>query len=309
MKRIGILGAASDPQAQAMIHLLEARGGHPLLLDTSKIPEARALSYERGQAFYEGQALGEIRVCYLRSIHLSFPTVDPGFFSERNFSIWQEQYIAERERHSLITSILRNLQSEGCLMINPVESFDLHFLKLHQLHRLQKAGVEIPASLGTCDPEALEPFAARYPSVICKPLGGGAMVRRLQEADHTPEMRARLKDCPFLFQEEILGREFRAYLLEGEPLQAFELPTEGVVDAREAIERVKPASLPPEVWDVCLRAARALGLIFTAVDLRITAEGRIVVFECNPTPAVGFFEDALQGVINPRLADFLLSKA
>lgn len=82
--------------------------------------------------------------------------------------------------------------------------------------------------------------------------------------------------CPVLFQEEILGEEFRAYVLDGEPVGAFSLPTEGLVDAREAVDQARPAVIPEEAWTLCVRAASVLGLSWTAVDMRRQADGRFV---------------------------------
>jgi glutathione synthase/RimK-type ligase-like ATP-grasp enzyme len=90
---------------------------------------------------------------------------------------------------------------------------------------------------------------------------------------------------------------------------AFQIPTEGVVDARQNLAHVRPARLPEEAWRVCLRGARALGLVFTAVDLRRESDGRFVALEFNPTPAIAFFEDPRRGKVISRLAEYLVAKA
>jgi hypothetical protein len=73
----------------------------------------RELSWERGTVRYQGQSLEDIRSFYLKRVQLSLPMPDPSGLAERNFSTWQEQYIAERERQSFLMSVLRSLRQPG----------------------------------------------------------------------------------------------------------------------------------------------------------------------------------------------------
>ncbi|MCK6509970.1 hypothetical protein L6R29_08400 [Myxococcota bacterium] len=308
-KCVGIVASRQDEQAMYVMKAVERAGGLPWLLETAAVPEARTLTYDRGALLYEGERLDALRCVYLRTIHTGVPSTDPEQFSRRNFDIWQEMYIAERERQSLIASVLEILEEQGTRMINPMASVRLHELKLHQLARLKAQGIPVPESLATSDHSALLAFVERHPRVIYKPLGGGAMVRRLSSADLQPERLGLLAHCPVLFQEEILGEEFRAYVLNGEPVAAFSLPTEGLVDAREAVDQARPTVISEEAWALCVRAASVLGLSWTAVDMRRQADGRFVVFECNPTPAISYFDDPVEGVLIKRLAAFLVEQA
>ena len=165
------------------------------------------------------------------------------------------------------------------------------------------------ASLGTATPDAVREFVARHGAVIYKPLGGGALVQKVGEADLTDARLQLVANCPVLFQEQIVGDEFRAYVLDGEPVAAFRIPTEGVVDARQNLDKVTPGRLPKEAWELCIRGAKALGMVFTAVDLRRTKEGAFVALEFNPTPAISFFDDPRDGKVITRLASYLVAKA
>jgi glutathione synthase/RimK-type ligase-like ATP-grasp enzyme len=280
-----------------------------LLIETAAIPEAAALSYDAGAITYAGQRLDALRCFYLRTLHIGLPSTDPETFSLRNFDIWQEMYIAERERQSLITSVLEILHEGGAHLVNPVGAMQWHAMKLHQLARLKAHDIPVPESLATNDLMALAGFLERHNRVIYKPLAGGATVRRLTYADLEPERLTLLQHCPVLFQEEILGEEYRAYLLDGEPVAAFSIPTGEAVDARLNLDQARPAELSEDIWSMCVRAAKALGMRWTAVDLRREASGRHVIFECNPTPAISFFDDPVDGIVIRRLADYLLAHA
>lgn len=308
-KTVAIVGSAQDRNAGYVADAVKARGAKVVLVETDDLPEWRALSWNDGSVRYQGKSLDEVRVFYVKGVHLSLPAIDTSDAERRNFQTWQERYGAERERHSFITAVLRSLRRPGRTLVNPVESFDLHFLKLHQLALLREAGIPVPPTLGSCDPDAVRAFVRRHKRVIYKPCAGGALVRRVSPEDLEPERLELLRNSPVLFQKEIQGDEFRAYVLDGEPVAAFHIPTEGVVDAREALHKVAPAKLPKAAWKICLEGAEALGLVFTAVDLRRTRDGEFVALEYNPTPAISYFDDPKDGVVMTRLADFLVARA
>ena len=309
MKTVAVIGSRHDEHTRYVAEAVERRRARALLVETANVPESATLTWERGEVRYQGERLDDVRSFYIKRLQLSLPLPDPAGLPDRNFPTWQEQYIAERERHSLLQSVLRSLNQKGRTFVNPFETLELHYLKLHQLALLQRARVPVPASLGTCDPEAVRDFVHKHGSVIYKPLGGGALVRRITQEDLTDERLQLLGNCPVLFQEEIKGDEFRAYVLDGEPVAAFRIPTEGVVDARQNLHQVRPARLPEEAWKLCIRGARALGMVFTAVDLRRDKEGRFVALEFNPTPAISYFDDPRRGKVISRLAGYLVAKA
>lgn len=309
MKQVAIIGTQGDDATRYVAAAVERFGGSPVLVETDAIPDAIPLSWDDGRVLLGPSPLSDIRAFYVKTLRISLPAPEPAAMAARNFERWQDQYLAERERQSLLYGVLHSLALDASTFINPVEAIAAHGLKLQQLDRLRRAGLPVPASLASSSPEAVRDFASRHRSVIYKPLAGGAMVRRLQAEDLEAERLERLGNCPVLFQAEIPGEEFRAYVLDGEPVAAFQIPTEGVVDARANIPQARPAELPPDAWGLCLKAARTLGMIFTAVDLRRTPDGAYILFECNPTPAISFFDDPREGVVVTRLAGHLVSHA
>ncbi len=63
------------------------------------------------------------------------------------------------------------------------------------------------------------------------------------------------------------------------------------------------------VGQACVRAANALGLVFTSVDVRVNEAGEPFVLECNPTPSVAFYEAPEKSPILRALAAHLLAHA
>lgn len=308
-RTVAVVASEHNEHARHVVDAVERHGGRALLVDTDRVPDDHALSWLDDEVSYRGQRLDDVRCFYVKAISLSLPLADPAHVGERDFAGFIDRYTAERERHSFISSVLRALATPDRVFVNPVTSFDLHLLKVHQLSLLRRLGVPVPATLATSDGNAVRAFAATHGQVIYKPLSGGAETVRLQERDLTDDRLALLRGCPALFQEEIIGPEFRAYLLDDDPLGAFRIPTRGVVDARRNLHRAKPARLPEAAWDLVRRAARGLGLLFTAADLRRDRRGRFVVLELNPTPAISFYEDPVHGRIIQSLASYLVDKA
>lgn len=300
MGRVGIIGPRGD-ETERVARAIESCGGLPIFLDAG----AAGWSSDGFRVALHGQSLDDVGVFYVKGIPLALTL--PEVRASGAFYTWPERYAAERERHALLHSALRGLELDGRLFVNPLSRFEWHFFKLHQSACLSRAGVLVPVSLGTHDPRAARAFASAHEAIAAKPLSGGALVDRITEAELTDERLGALEFAPVLLQEYIEGQEFRVYVLDGEPLASFSIPTAGVADARERLDEATYCTPSAAVTEVASRAAMALDLVFTAVDIRLTVDGRAVVLECNPTPALGFHDK--KGIVLDKLARFLVARS
>jgi glutathione synthase/RimK-type ligase-like ATP-grasp enzyme len=305
-KTVAVVG--SDINADYVADAVEALNARALRIDPRRAQGAPSLTWEGRSARYGDEPLGGIRCVYVKSIALGLPYFNPYERDLGRGDSWPERYVSEREQHALTTAILRSLAVQGAHFVNPVEQHDLHHLKLHQLELLARVGIEVPESLATADPEALRAFAARYKGVIYKPLAGGTLVRKLSKDDLKPARLKLLASAPVLFQEQIAGDELRVYVLDSEVVAAFVAPTQGLVDVREKLERFKPARMTREEQDICVKAAKTTGLVFSGLDVRRSKRG-LVVLECNPTPAIAFHDDPRTGRVITALASHLVARA
>ncbi len=300
MGRVGIIGPRGG-ETERVLHAVEARGGSGILLDAG----ASGWSSDGFRMAMNGQSLDDVGVFYVKGIPLVLTLPDVG--ASGAFCTWPERYAAERERHSLLHSALRGLELDGRLFVNPLSRFELHVFKLYQSACLSRAGIPVPASMGTDDPHAARAFARAHDSIAAKPLAGGALVERLTVDELTDERLEGLAFAPVLLQEYIEGDEYRVYVLDGDPIASFSIPTAGVADARERIDEATFCVPNAAVLEVAARAAVTLELVFTAVDIRVAADGRVVVLECNPTPATGFHDKS--GIVLDKLARFLVARS
>jgi D-alanine-D-alanine ligase-like ATP-grasp enzyme len=308
-KAVVVVSAGTDETAVGVQQALSRLGARVHFLDTSRIPEESPLSLHDGEVRAGDVRLSDFRSVYVKSVQLAVPLFDVDSLAQRRPKSWPQRWVAERERHALITSALRSMEAGGAHLVNPVSRFELHLLKPLQRELLARAGVLVPSSLTTNDPEAVRAFAESHGEVIYKPLAGGALVRKLTAADLSPRRLAALATAPVLFQERIEGLEYRVTVLAGKVVGAYLLPARGVVDAREVLERAKKVKPPREVATVCVKAAKILGLVFTSVDVRVNDEGAPFVLECNPTPSIAFYESPAGSPILKALAAHLLAHA
>lgn len=308
--RIGIIGSARERQCAYLGRLLEGAGGEPVHIET--VPETPSpLSLLLEPRSREGVAktlhrrgeLEDVDVFYFRMV-LGFDPLlelvpDP---AERRS---RAEYAAERERRNLWYAWLALLEREGRFLVNPPSAG--HPSKVYQATVLAAAGVPVPASLATSDPELLVEFAAGR-EVVYKPLNGGAYCRKLTEDDLCPERLRALTRAPVLFQEYVPGVDVRVFVVGEDVPVAIRIEAEGL-DYRAHPAVCRPIPLPREVEEWSLESARLLGLRFTGIDWRLTPGGDWVLLECNSSPMFEGFDAETGGRIGQALAGYLLARA
>jgi glutathione synthase/RimK-type ligase-like ATP-grasp enzyme len=167
-------------------------------------------------------------------------------------------------------------------------------------HRLaRRVGLRVPETLVTNDPAAARAFveANMARGVVRKAFRNIAEAPResflLTPAELTQIDSVRY--APVIFQEYIpAGRDLRATVVDGEIFTAaFRSEPRYRVDYRAGIASAEVTSyrLPDDVADRLRELMARLGLIFGAVDFRVTPEGEHVFFEVNPAGEYLFVVD------------------
>jgi glutathione synthase/RimK-type ligase-like ATP-grasp enzyme len=102
-----------------------------------------------------------------------------------------------------------------------------------------------------------------------------------------------------------VGTDVRVFVA-GERVLACEVRTAAVDFRDDPDPAIVPCELPDDVRAWCLRAAEALELVWTGIDLRRTPDGRHVFLEANPSPMFQGFEARSGLPLTEALADLLL---
>jgi hypothetical protein len=198
----GIIGPVSDPQVACVASALRRRGAAPVVLDLGQFPHTLRLSLRDGIPSADGVDLLAVSSWYVRSLPLPLPfRVTPA----ADTRVQQRNYAAGRERRSFVAGFVAALAATGSALVNPPERMAQHFRKCEQLDALRAAGVPVPATLATNDPDAVVTFAGEVGALVYKPLAGGGRCRRLTDADLSAERLSRLAAAPVLFQAEVPG--------------------------------------------------------------------------------------------------------
>jgi glutathione synthase/RimK-type ligase-like ATP-grasp enzyme len=190
--------------------------------------------------------------------------------------------------------------------------------KAYQLRVAQDARLRIPHTLITNDPDQARAFldARAYRDVIYKAFTGTDQEWR-ETRMLRPEELALLDNvryAPVIFQEYIeavydirvtvVGEEVFAAAIHS---QETEYPADFRMDIANA--RIEPVALPDSVAACLHDLMRRLGLVYGAIDMRLTPEGRYVFLEINPAGQWLFVEEATKQPIAAALAAALSAGA
>jgi glutathione synthase/RimK-type ligase-like ATP-grasp enzyme len=199
------------------------------------------------------------------------------------------------------------LEDLPCPVVNRIGGGMSNNSKPYQALLLRRAGLAVPATLVTSDPDAARAFQAKWGDVIYKSASGvRSIVRRLGQ-DQLARL-ALLRDGPAQFQAFVPGRNVRVHTV-GDAVFATLIDTEAVdyrYASRDGLDvSMTPMTLPAAVEDACLGVARDLDLLFAGIDLKETPDGDFVCFEVNPCPGFIYYERHTGQPISAALAELL----
>lgn len=304
--RIGLVGAQEDPIIQHLAGLIVQRGAEPVLLDSNQFPQETTLSITPFGTESNGVCLDDVTVWHVRAVYQGLPVF---MMEDREYALfqdWRARYLADREQYSMMVSWLRILALRGNFVLNPVESFDLHFLKPFHIESLRRAGFPVPQTLVSNDQEKVKSFVGAFPSVIYKPVAGGAYCREIRPEDLSSERLELLRNAPVIFQERIEGENIRVYVVGGRVVSASLIHTDAL-DYRGNEDHFEAITLPTWVEEMCLKAAQLSHMPYSGIDL-IRGPRGYTFLECNPTPVHLGVEVLLGHPISEAIVDLLMQE-
>jgi glutathione synthase/RimK-type ligase-like ATP-grasp enzyme len=306
MKRspVVIIGAADDAHVVGVSRRVRALGAEPLVLDAGLFPSSLRLTLGEAldDVFIEGRRVRPSAV-YVRNLGtgaLQAARNKECDSAAERFRDW----LVGRERADVLAAMLSRWEHGGVPLYNGLAASS-RLAKPFQLALLEQAGLPVPATRWTNDPDEVRSFAVAA-RVAYKPVSGGAATRELGVDDLSASRLDLLNRSPVTFQALLPGEDVRVYVLDGEVIAAIRIVS-SALDFRGHEERCLRVELPPVVGQQCVRAAQVIGLRFTGMDLKRDAGGTLRFLELNGSPMfLGF--DARAGTdIAGRLAARLVS--
>jgi [lysine-biosynthesis-protein LysW]--L-2-aminoadipate ligase len=185
---------------------------------------------------------------------------------------------------------------------------------------LQASGLPIPRTMIAFTPEAalgaIEEMG--YP-VVLKPLAGswGRLLARVNDRDAAEailEHKATLGGYVhgvFYIQEYVNkpGRDIRTLVVGDEVVYAVYRRSEHWITNTARGGKAEPCPLSPEIVELSLAAAQAVGGGILAVDLLETADGNLLVNEVNHTPEFHGAAQATGADISGQIAEYIIETA
>lgn len=305
---IGIFGPATDPEVRRLREALRARRRDAIVLDPAVIASGGTVAVADGSVQWRRRPLDSLRAVYLRLFQSAH---DPWNLAARGGpprSLSRAAYQAARERAALSLAALEALRARGVRLVNDIDVHRSLQDKAHQLGRLRRAGLSVPATLVTDSPAMARAFVRERHEVVIKPLAAYGYARVLRPAD-----LAGLARRPAVLQRYIDGPYLRATVVDGVVVSEGEyaastVDVRGDPDLVAGRRRMAPHTGDAALVEVATAAAKACALAVAGVDL-VRSKAGYVVLECNPAPAFTFFEAELGHDIAGPIADLLVRLA
>jgi hypothetical protein len=210
----------------------------------------------------------------------------------------------------VVEGILQN-EFRGAWVSHPVAT-RLAENKLVQLRAAARAGLRIPATLVSQDPERIRSFCARHPGAIIKPVTTSREVGLARTATVSQELLGQddvLALTPAIYQECIQGERHLRISVFGGRCDA------ALIEARELDWRFdlnvpfRPYPLDRHLEQRLCATLRELGLVMGIFDVKLTDEGEPVFLEVNSQGQFLFIEGLCGIPLADRFAAFLVEQA
>lgn len=302
---------ATLPVAEA----LRRRGARPWIFESNRFPGQGGLTWRGPQDGWLDLPEGRLELAELDAAWLRREQVGSALPAE-----WPPDLGAavRLEAGDLFRGALHDT---GAFLLDPPAVYERARVKPWQLLQAQAAGLEVPDTLESNDPEAVRAFADAHPEgIIAK------MYNDFRLGDRTvytnvlgPEDLAALDSlsaCPMIFQAAVPKAQELRVVVIGEQVWGAALPTATLAGAEQDWRRVgaatlhlwRPVELPEAVRAGMLRLHDRLGTNYGSADFVQTPDGRLVFLE-NNTVGESFWmydmfglPDALAGVLTGQLS-------
>lgn len=322
--KVGIVGSTTDLHSEVVRWALEAAGVECRLFDTlGGFYQEAGVSLFAGMAGrpQDGVLDRELRALWYR----------------RHYRLRSPQDVVPDENTAFRTSecdllqdnIISGLSVDDRIgWINNPRNLALAESKFAQLLFARKAGLAIPATLMTSDPDQIRAFAREFDTVAVKPFGIYAWQYDNRRTRYATASKVRsgkiidsadeaLSNTPAIYQSAVdKVSDLRVVVLDDE-VYAYDIRQSGEAnfDSRFAMADASRTTITPHPLSQVQRHAvlammRLIGIEMASADFALTADNEIVFLDLNPAGAWLFLEHrAPQTSLTSRLCSLLARKA
>lgn len=184
--------------------------------------------------------------------------------------------------------LLKWADEANAVVINRPSAALSNASKPRHLREIRAAGMLVPPTLVTTDPDVAAAYVTSRPRVIFKSMSGVRSVVTACTRD-TIESMGRVSNCPTMFQEYVEGVDVRCHIV-GEDVFCAEVQSDAT-DYRYGGEppRIRSIKLSPDLAGALVELVRTMSLWIGGADLRMKSSGDWYCFEVNPSPAFTYY--------------------
>jgi glutathione synthase/RimK-type ligase-like ATP-grasp enzyme len=303
---VALFGKVDDAQLLAVRDAVRAEGGRPLVLPL-RVGGAGGATLTCGRRFaWNGTDLTRVRSAYLRALAPNTLPALPPVMNAAMRAEWRARYLREQEVRAAVDGFFETWEATGACIANPPVRYIHHDTKPQFYERLAAAGLRVPETLTTNDPDRVRAFLRTHGTAVVKPAIGVGSTRLLHRSD-----RPRLEEvrrAPVMLQRRIKGPTLRLHVVADTLVLALRVLGDAV-DSRTETKGFEPASVPPDEAEGVVRATRLLGMRFAAWDAIRDRSGRLWLLDANPGPFVMWIGGANVRAVFTQLARYLVSYA
>jgi ribosomal protein S6--L-glutamate ligase len=287
--RVGVIGLAGAWSTELLADALEARTGFRLVID----PEKLAFSSRTRRLTAGPHDLSALDALVLRKMGPEY---------------------SQRMVHRL--QLLQALAAQGVLVLSDPARIVAVIDRLSCTMRLQLAGIPMPPTTITEDPEVAIDAVREYGTAVLKPLfstkaRGMRVVRRGGDAEEALDLMRQAGNTVYYVQKlvDLPGHDLGLVFLGGTYLGAY-ARVAGPDSWNTTVHSggtYRPHEPSPEVLDIAQRAQAVFGLDYTTVDVVETADGPLV-FEVSAFGGFRGLYEASRVDAASLLADHVLQR-
>ena len=312
-----IISNSEDDHAQAVMQHLRRDSSIPVhLLDLSRFPRKLNLSIDikNSKLPVSGGFRNELEEIPVTDCSVVWWRRPQPFSMHEGLSEESNLNFALRECYEAVNGLWLTFPATW---VNHPTKDEEAARKTYQLHIAKEIGFEIPQTRITSNPTAAREFIK---SLGCSQTIYKAFTGTEQSWRETRVMKenelALLDDveiAPVIFQEYIPAKLDLRITVIGEEIYASAIHSSEVTyqaDYRMELgtARVEAFSLPSEIEERIRAFMKRLGLLYGAIDFRVTPEGRYVFLEINPSGQWLFMEERTGVEMTKAFAEMLVRK-
>jgi glutathione synthase/RimK-type ligase-like ATP-grasp enzyme len=313
-----IIGQEFDPHVDCVVAAFRSAGVHCVRWPTSFFPSRSCLQY----AFSHGSSGGRIeiegRVIELDAIRSVWYRHTEPFAVPQRVSA-EEKRFADKENSSAFWGLLR---LGDWFWVNHPDRIPAASSKPLQLRVARELGLEIPKTLITNDPAAVQAFFEECRgTMIYKAFNSGFDLSRGKGCFCSPVTVEHLRKLHLIrksagmFQELVPKRFDLRITVIGSRVFAAEIHSQDHQSSRydwravQDIEQLRHSrhELPASLQRACLELVSRFGLAYGAIDMILTPDDRYVFLENNPMGQFGWIEAQTGLPLTSALAEMLVA--